>query len=470
MRIIAHYCSSFFIVQALSYNHLQILFCRAKIILEYPGVPVEPLNRLVDYLSGLIQGRLWLKVIIGLLLGVICGFLINPDTELLSYSTSTILANWLDLPGNIFLRVVQMVMIPLIFSSIITGIVSNDSDDLKRMGGGLFLYFIITTFISITLAIVLSVIMEPGRMIYESGGFGGGVAETVGAQTASKANLSEIPKLISDLIPSNPLETILSNEMLGVVIFTVIVGLALTQMRDEATTQIIRLIESIQKICMVIVSWAMKLVPFAVFGLMAALVSRVGLEGLMGIGYYISVVLLGLGLLMIVYMIILSLFSRVKISTFMSAARDPQLLAFSTASSAAVMPLSMEVADKKLGVSSKISDFVIPIGASINMDGTALFQCITALFMAQAYGIEMGLANLLLITVTLIGASIGTPAIPGGGVVILASVLGSAGIPTEGLIIVIGIDRILGMFRTAINVTGDLVACIVFDRLAKRTS
>ena len=139
-------------------------------------------------------------------------------------------------------------------------------------------------------------------------------------------------------------------------------------------------------------------------------------------------------------------------------------MAFPTASSAAVMPLSMKTADEKLGVSTNISDFVIPVGATINMDGTALFQCATSLFMAQAYGIELSMVNLVLITVTVVAASIGTPAIPGGGVIILASVLQSVGIPIDGLIVIIGIDRILGMFRTAVNVTGDLTACIIFNK------
>lgn len=208
----------------------------------------------------------------------------------------------------------------------------------------------------------------------------------------------------------------------------------------------------------------MLLVPYAVFGLMAALLSRVGVEALLGLGFYMGVVILGLLILVLFYMVLLRSFSNVKPLTFIRAIKEPQLLAFSTASSAAVMPLSMKVADEKLGVASKISDFVIPMGATINMDGTALFQCATAIFISQAYGMELSVATLILITVTLVGASIGTPAIPGGGVIILASVLGSVGIPTEGLLVIIGIDRILGMFRTTVNVTGDLVACVIFNR------
>jgi Na+/H+-dicarboxylate symporter len=167
---------------------------------------------------------------------------------------------------------------------------------------------------------------------------------------------------------------------------------------------------------------------------------------------------------MVLYLLIYFIVLRRNPFHFVAKIKDPLLLAFSTASSAAVMPLSMKVADERLGVSSKVSDFVIPIGATINMNGTALFQGITVIFMAQLYGIELSLLAIGLITVTVVSASIGTPAIPGGGVIILASVLQSSGIPSEGLIVVIGIDRILGMFRTAVNVAGDLTATVVFNK------
>ncbi len=257
--------------------------------------------------------------------------------------------------------------------------------------------------------------------------------------------------------------------MLGVVIFTIIIGVAITQLKEQTARPIIRFIEATQKICMIVVSWAMMLIPYAVFGLIAALLSRIGIEIFIGLGYYMGVVILGLIVLMIFYMALVTTFTKKNPLKFLMLIREAQLLAFSTASSAVVMPLSMKVADEKLGVSSKISDFVIPVGASINMDGTALFQCVTALFMAQVYGIDLSLINLLLITVTVVAASIGTPAIPGGGVIILASVLQSIGIPIDGLIVIIGIDRILGMFRTAVNVSGDLTACVIFDRWFGKT-
>ena len=426
-------------------------------------IEFRSLNSLSVHLDQLIKGRLWLKVLIGLFLGAALGVLLNPSLGLLTETVSLRLADWLDLPGQIFMRLVQMIMIPLIFTSIITGIVGNTSANLKTFGLRLLLYFVFTTAIAIIIGLAVTLLFKPGQYIFDLGGFPNKGESQV--MPDPQTNLIEnIPNAISNLIPNNPLESILTGEMLGVVIFTIIVGVAITQLRPETARPIIRFSEAIQKICMIVVSWAMMLVPYAVFGLMAALLSRTSIEIFLGLGYYMVVVVLGLIILLIFYLVVALVVTKKNPFKFLRAIREPQLLAFSTASSAAVMPLSMKTADEKLGVSSNISDFVIPVGATINMDGTALFQCVTTLFMAQAYGIELTVMSLLLITFTVVAASIGTPAIPGGGVIILASVLQSVGIPIDGLIVIIGIDRILGMFRTAVNVTGDLTACIVFDK------
>ncbi|MFK5974418.1 MAG: dicarboxylate/amino acid:cation symporter [Flavobacteriaceae bacterium] len=426
-------------------------------------IEFRSLNSLSVHLDRLIKGRLWLKVIIGLVLGAVAGGLLNPSTGLLSEEISLRLANWLDLPGQIFMRLVQMIMIPLIFTSILTGIVSNTSENLKSFGLRLLLYFVFTTAIAILIGLVVTLVLKPGQYIFSLGGFPNS-SESINAPIEQTKLIENIPNAISNLIPNNPLESILTGEMLGVVIFTILIGVAITQLQEETARPIIRFSEAVQKICMIVVSWAMMLVPYAVFGLLAALLSRTGVEIFLGLAYYMAVVILGLILLMVFYLVLIIVFTKKSPFAFLRAIREPQLLAFSTASSAAVMPLSMKTADEKLGVSSNISDFVIPVGATINMDGTALFQCVTTLFMAQAYGIELSIASLLLITFTVVAASIGTPAIPGGGVIILASVLQSAGIPIDGLIVIIGIDRILGMFRTSVNVTGDLTACLIFNK------
>lgn len=421
------------------------------------------LDDLVIYLEKLIGGRLWLKVIIGLVLGAGVGILLNPVTGLITEGNSLRLAVWLDLPGQVFMRLVQMIMIPLIFTSILTGIVSNTTSNLKSFGLRLLLYFIFTTTVAILIGLFVTLIMKPGEYIFSLGGFpdSGEVPDLPNEQVNIVEN---IPNAIANLIPSNPLESILTGEMLGVVIFTILIGVAITQLTEKTANPLIRFSESVQKICMIVVSWAMALVPYAVFGLIAALISRTGIDIFLGLGYYMGVIIIGLMLLLVFYLLMVWIFANKNPLNFLKAIREPQLLAFSTASSATVMPLSMKTADEKLGVSTHISDFVIPVGATINMDGTALFQCATTLFMAQAYGIELSVINLILITFTVVAASIGTPAIPGGGVIILTSVLQSVGIPVDGLIVIIGIDRILGMFRTSVNVTGDLAACLIFDR------
>lgn len=423
----------------------------------------RPLTALSVHLESLIKGRLWLQVIVGLLLGAALGLLLNPSTGLVSERVGSWLANWLELPGQIFMRLIQMVMIPLIFASIISGIVSNTSDNLKTFGLRLFLYFVFTTTVAIIIGLSITLLMKPGEYVLSLGGFPESGEKQI--LPTEQANLIDnIPMAISNLIPNNPLESILMGEMLGVVIFTIIIGIAITQLKDVTAQPIIRFTEAIQKICMIVVSWAMKLVPYAVFGLMGALLSRIGIGIFLGLGYYMSVVIIGLFILMSFYLLLVLFVGKKNPFKFLKAIKEPQLLAFSTASSAAVMPVSMKTAEENLKIPSNISDFVIPIGATINMDGTALFQCVTTLFMAQAYGIELSLINLILMTATVIAASIGTPAIPGGGVIILATVLQSAGIPADGLIVIIGIDRILGMFRTVVNVTGDLTACLVFNR------
>ena len=255
--------------------------------------------------------------------------------------------------------------------------------------------------------------------------------------------------------------------MLAIVIFTIIIGVAIVQLQSATKQPIMRLLGAIQEICMTIVGWAMRLVPYAVFGLMAQLTSSVGIASLKGIGMYVVTVLLGLLILLGLYLLIVTIVGRFNPITFLKKIGDVQLLAFSTTSSAAVMPLSIKTAQDELGVSKSISNFLIPVGATVNMDGTAIYQCISTLFIAQSYGLEMSISSIALVMFTIVAASIGTPAIPGGGVVILASVLQSAGIPAEGIVIIIGVERILGMFRTAINVTGDLTACVVFNRLEK---
>jgi len=235
-------------------------------------------------------------------------------------------------------------------------------------------------------------------------------------------------------------------------------------MAPEKSRPLLDLLGSLQEVCMTVVRWAMLLAPFAVFGLLAQLTAKIGLEALAGMAVYVLTVLLGLLMLMAVYLALALLVAHKRPLQFLSSVRELLLLAFSTSSSAAVMPLSIRTAEEKLGVRPSVAQFIVPLGATINMDGTALYQGVATIFLAQVFGIEIGMAGMLLVVATSIGASIGAPATPGVGIVILALVLGSVGVPPSGIALILGVDRILDMSRTAVNVCGDQVASLVMDQ------
>lgn len=429
---------------------------------------IKSLSSFNTYLQNLVEGRLWLKVIIAMFLGVGLGILLSPTIGLIEINTSQVIGNWLALPGRLFLKLVQMIMIPLIFVSIIRGIASNNQEQLKKMGLGVFVYFIITTIISIIIGTVVSLLIKPGKLLYDATGNEHSFISNV-TQNSTLPSLGEFPTVISNILPENPLASMVTGEMLSIVVFAVIIGVAIISLSKKVVEPIMTLLSAIQEICMTVVKWAMILVPIAVFGLMAQLSASIGIDSIKGLGLYVAVVLLGLLILLIVYMLMIATFGKLNPFLFMKNIREVQLLAFSTTSSAAVMPLSLKTAEDQLKIDDSVSNFIIPIGATVNMDGTAIYQCITTLFIAQVYGLEFDLLNILLIMITIVAASIGTPAIPGGGVLILASVLQGVGIPAEGIIIIVGVERLLGMFRTAINVTGDLTACVIFNHWKLKT-
>jgi Na+/H+-dicarboxylate symporter len=215
---------------------------------------------------------------------------------------------------------------------------------------------------------------------------------------------------------------------------------------------------------MKVVSWALMLAPYAVFGLLCSITVRTGLDALIGVSVYVATVLTGLVGMVLVFALLASLFGRISPWRFLARIRTVMLLAFSTSSSAAVMPLSMQVAERDLGIRPAISNFVIPLGATVNMAGTALYQVVATIFLTQVFQVELGATALILLMVTVIGASVGAPSTPGVGIVILATLLQNLGVPTAGLALIMGVDRILDMSRTTVNVTGDLAACTVMNR------
>lgn len=278
-------------------------------------------------------------------------------------------------------------------------------------------------------------------------------------------SLDKYPELLMSFFPKNPFLSITQGEMLNVIVFSILLGIAILSVSKDLSKPILEILNSVFQISMKIVHWAMVLTPFAVFGLMTKAISSIGIELLVTLGAYMSVVLLGLFLIIVVYSIVLIFLARRNPIDFFTKIAGLQLLAFSTSSSAAVMPVSIQTATENLGIRKNIAEFIIPVGATINMDGTALYQSVATIFLAQYFGIELAPTQLVFILFATVGASIGTPSTPGVGIVILATILSGLGIPTEGIGIILGVDRFLDMCRTTINVTGDITASCVMDKM-----
>jgi len=404
----------------------------------------------------LLHNKLYAQVIAALILAVIFGITAGPYLRSLSYGTTIL--EWIALPGVLFIKLIQMIVIPLVIASIMLGIANIGSiKKLRTTGFAITIYFIVSTVVAITIGIILASLIQPGNYIDPT-------------STGDSINIPEstdmsVPNFLLHLFPDNIFSSLLSGEMLQIVIFSLIMGVALVTIPKRQSRPLRTLLESIQNVSMTVVKWAMTLAPLAVFGLTARMVSQVGLDTLVGMGIYVVTVLAGLLILLLLYLSVVFVISRRTPFTFLKDVRDAQLLAFSTSSSAAVMPVTIRVAKENLKLRESIIEFIVPIGATINMDGTAMYQAIATIFLAQVYNVDLSITALILLVATIVGASVGTPGTPGVGIAILAVIVEGAGIPLAGISLLLGVDRLLDMCRTTINVTGDLTAVVVMDKV-----
>lgn len=426
-------------------------------------VRVNSLKYMTSHLQSLVKTRLWLQIMVALVLGICFGILISPSTGWVSEDLSVLIGNWVALPGTIFLALIQMIVIPLVFCSVIMGITASESvEQMRKTGLRAVLFFISTTIIAIMIGMVAMVFIQPGNYVNSS---------LTGEQNelplqdshTTPPSFSELPNIITNILPQHPLGSMVEKEMLQIVLFAVVFGIALLTMKSEQSKPLLILFSSIQEVTMTVIRWSMLLAPFAVFGLIAKTMIQMGVEVLLGMVLYVATVLLGLFILLLLYLTIVLVVCNRSPIQFLIHIREVLLLAFSTSSSAAVMPLSIKTAEDKLNVRPSTAQFIIPLGTTINMNGTALYQGAATIFLAQVYDINLSMSAILLIVVTTVGASIGSPATPGVGIVILAMVLGSVGIPAAGIALLLGVDRIIDMCRTAVNVAGDLTASMVMD-------
>lgn len=380
--------------------------------------------------------KLTTKILIALIAGIFVGLLLDAE----------IANNYIKPLGTLFLNLIKMIIVPLVLSSLIVGAASiGDFKTLGRIGGKTIGYYLLTTAFAVTIGLVLGYIINPGA---------GLSLPTEAAQVAPEA-----PKLIDTLlniIPKNPLKGLVEGNMLQIITFALFLGIAATSLPEGKGKPFIDFFESLAEIMYKITSFIMKLAPIGVFGLITPVVAANGIDVLWPLMRVIAAVYIGCALhAIVVYSSAVRLLAKINPMKFFRGVMPAAATAFSTTSSSGTLPVSIKCVKENLGVSDRIASFVLPLGATINMDGTALYQGVCALFVAQAFGVELTLAQMGTIVLTATLGSIGTAGVPGGGFIMLSIVLNSVGLPLEGLALIAGIDRLLDMARTSVNVIGD---------------
>jgi Na+/H+-dicarboxylate symporter len=376
---------------------------------------------------------------------------------------------WIKPWGVIFVNLLKLIAVPLVFASLIKGVASlSDIAKLSRIGGKTIALYLTSTVIAVTIGLLLVNSVKPGE------GFDmNSIQVSENTQTGADQKIEDAKEVkqegplqfVVDIVPTNIFSASSNNRnMLQVIFFAILFGIAMIMLPSEKTVHVKGFFDGINDIILQIVDLIMLAAPYGVFALLAGLVVDFGASSslFIALGKYSATVIVGLLLMiLVIYPIILKLFTKIKYVDFFKGISPAQMLAFSTSSSAATLPVTMERCEDHLGVSKEVSSFVLPLGATINMDGTSLYQAVGAVFIAQAYGIPLDLPAQLTIVLTATLASIGAAAVPGAGMVMLVIVLGAIGVPVEGLALIFGVDRILDMMRTVVNVTGDATVATV---------
>ena len=403
------------------------------------------------------------KIILGMILGVIYGLIAN------SFGWIDFTNEWIKPWGKIFVNLLKLIAVPLVFASLVKGVASlSDISKLSRIGGKTIAIYLISTIISVTIGLFLVNMIVPGAHFDKES-----VAMTQNSQDGANKkilaadNVQEAGPLqfLIDIVPTNIFESAGDNRnMLQIIFFAILFGLSMVVLPKEKTLYVKGFFDGLNDIILKIVDFIMLVSPYGVFALLGAVVVDFGASSTLfiALGKYSLTVIIGLLLMIVlIYPMILRLFTKVKYLDFFKAISPAQMLAFSTSSSAATLPVTMERCEEHLGISEEVSSFVLPLGATINMDGTSLYQAVAAVFIAQVFGIDLDLTQQLTIVLTATLASIGAAAVPGAGMVMLVIVLGAINVPAEGLALIFGVDRILDMLRTVVNVTGDATVATV---------
>jgi proton glutamate symport protein len=367
--------------------------------------------------------------------------------------------------GELFMKLIMMVIVPLVFASLLVGVASlGDIRKLGRLGSKTLLLYLFTTATAITIGLLCAHAIGPGNFVAERER-ATLVAQFEGDADARVEQAAEAPSMLDnllDIVPSNPMASLTGGDMLQIIFFAVIFGIALTLLKEERSRQVVSFFDTIQQAMIMIIHMVMAVAPFGVAALIAEVVGSSGFSVLKALVVYGLTVLIGLAILAGgLYGGLVRFYAKIGWVRFMKSARPAQLIGFSTSSSSATLPVTLQCAQDNLGISRPVSSFVIPLGSTVNMDGTALYQGVAAIFIAQVFQVELSFGAQVSMVLAATMASIGAAGVPGAGMITLAMVLTAAGIPAVGVALILGMDRLLDMFRTAVNVTGDLAVTTV---------
>ena len=410
------------------------------------------------------------KILIGMTLGLVFGMICIQFPGLSGFTI-----DYIKPIGTIFIRGLKMIAVPLVLASLIIGVANiGDISKLTRMGGKTLLIFIVTTVISITIGLSIVAIVKPGHKLPEETRTN--LMELYNTNAAGKIDFAEQVKSrgplqpLVDMVPDNIfLATTSNSAMLQVVFFAIIIGIALLKVPKEKGAPVIAFFDGLNDVIVKVVEFIMLIAPYGVFGLIASLMIEIAgddptkaWELLYALLWYSMTVIAGMLIMMVaIYPLLLRMFSTVNVLDFFKGMRPAMLLGFSTSSSTATLPVTMERVEKHLGVSEEVASFVLPLGATINMNGTSLYQGVSAIFIAQALGLDLSLSSQLMIVLTATLAAVGTAGVPGAGLVMLVIVLEAVGIPAAGIALIMAPERILDMIRTMINISGDAAVSVV---------
>jgi Na+/H+-dicarboxylate symporter len=387
-----------------------------------------------------LSAKIFLAMILGAILGLIFNMTGNPE-----WAQYWLVDGLFVVVGQVFISLLKMLVVPLVFISLVCGASSlSDPKMLGRVGGKTIILYLFTTAIAVTLALGSAVIFKPG--------VGATPVVTVETQIAEATPFTQV---LIDMVPTNPVAAMADGDMLPIIFFAVLLGIAIT-LTKEVGARVADWFNDMNTVIMKLVQIVMEFAPYGVFALIAILTATSSAADFIALGRYVILVFAVLFVhALIVYPAILYFLGRLNPFIFLGKLKAAMLFAFTTASSNATIPVTLETVEKKIGVSNKIASFTVPLGATINMDGTAIMQGIATGFIAQFYGIDLTFSQYLMVIMMVILASIGTAGVPGVGLVVLAGVLAQVGLPPEGIALILGVDRLLDMTRTVVNITGD---------------